>query len=185
MDIVSAKNLIEFTFQNEFDIGNFKQFLSELFNISNLYEKDITNFVKLEFMEYITKFIEIGKFTDDFNDEIGLYVIELKNSSHRDRARTMQRNVVANIIKNQNKTKALVAFYEPNTEDWRFSYVKREYVYRDGRIDEDLSSAKRHSFLVGPNEPNHTCQQQFLNLLINEGNISLGQIDNCFNIEIN
>lgn len=78
MDIVSAKNLIEFTFQNEFDIGNFKQFLSELFNISNLYEKDITNFVKLEFMEYITKFIEIGKFTDDFNDEIGLYVIELK-----------------------------------------------------------------------------------------------------------
>ena len=183
MDISTAKNLIEFTFQNEFDMENFKQFLSELFNISNLYEKNITNFVKFEFMEYIVSFIEIGKFVDAFKEEIGLYVVELKNSSHRDRARTMQRNVVANVIKNQNKTKALVAFYEPNTEDWRFSYVKIDYVFKEGRIDEELSSAKRHSFLVGPNEPNHTCQQQFLNLLINEGNISLSQIDDCFNIE--
>ena len=40
------------------------------------------------------------------------------------------------------------------------------YELNEKGVEEKLSSPKRHSFLVGPNEPNHTCQKQFLNLLI-------------------
>lgn len=95
----------------------------------------------------------------------------------------MQRNLIAQFMKNQNKNAALVAFYEPDTEDWRFSHIKLAYEFGEKGIEEKLSSPRRHSFLVGPNEPNHTCQKQFLNLLISEEKPLLEEIEEAFSIE--
>ena len=55
--------------------------------------------------------------------------------------------------------------------------------FGENGIKEKLSSSKKTFFLVGPNEPNHTCQKQFLDLLISEGKISLEEIEEAFNIE--
>ena len=38
----------------------------------------------------------------------------------------------------------------------------------DGEVIKELTPAKRYSFLVGKNEPNHTCKKQFLSLLKDE-----------------
>ena len=94
----------------------------------------------------------------------------------------MQRNLIASLIKDKYDS-ALVAFYEPNLDDWRFSHVKVEYEFNEKGIREKLSSPRRHSFLVGVNEPNHTCQKQFLDLLCNEDNIQLKDIEQAFTIE--
>ena len=183
MDIKSAINLLENTFRSKFNMDNFEYFLTELFNEVRINVKNETTYVKKEFKEFINQFYTIGSYNDEMGDSIGFYVVELSKKSTRDRARTMQRNLIASFMKNQHKNAALVAFYEHNNPDWRFSYITLSYEFADDGIKEKLSSPRRHSFLVGPNEPNHTCQKQFLGLLTNESNILLGDIQEAFDIE--
>ncbi|MDD4083687.1 MAG: N-6 DNA methylase [Sphaerochaetaceae bacterium] len=80
---------------------------------------------------------------------------------------------------------ALVAFYSHDQEDWRFSFVKMEYKFDEkGKPIKELTPAKRYSFLVGKNEPNHTCKKQFIELLIEE-NISptLNDLEKAFSVD--
>ncbi|KZX11109.1 Eco57I restriction-modification methylase domain-containing protein [Methanobrevibacter curvatus] len=187
MDSNSAKKLVKSTFGGKFDEYKFKNFIKELFNdSSSIHEnsKNIINFTGKGFSDYINSIFEIGDYNFNKNESIGFYVVELKRYSSIDRARAMQRNLIAKNLKNTNKTAGLVAFREENTEDWRFSFVKLEYTFtEDYETKEKLTPAKRHSYLVGPNEPNYTCQSQFKELLTIEKNISLKKIENCFSIE--
>lgn len=182
MDANNAINLLNETFQNKFDLNQYQKFLRELFNTSHINIRNLTKYIKNEFTEYANSVLELGHYTDDLGDSIVFYVIELAKESSRDRARTMQRNLVSTFMKDRYDY-ALVAFYEPNSEDWRFSYVKIEYEFNEKGLKEKLSSPRRHSFLVGPNEPNHTCRKQLLPLMINEIKFDMHEIDNVFSIE--
>ena len=183
MDAKLAVNILENTFKQKFDIERFEYFLTELFNDIDIHTVDEKHYLKDFYKKYVNHFYTLGGYQSIFNERIGIYAVELSNESSRDRARTMQRNLIVDMMKNTNKDGALVAFYTNDSDDWRFSYIKRYFNFKDDGIKEELSSPRRHSFLVGPNEPNHTCQTQFLNLLISEDKISLKQIDEAFNIE--
>lgn len=164
-----AINLLEKTFSNNFDLNNFTSFLKELLkNKFNIQNKSPS--VASEFEDYIKSFKKIGEYRTK-NKDFEILVVELKKADSLERARTMQRNFVAKWLNNSNfpKDGALVAFYGENPEDWRFSFVKMDYkLAQDGKVSKELTPAKRHSFLVGKNEPNHTCKRQFLNLLLEE-----------------
>lgn len=181
MDKNSAISLLEKTFRNEFNMDNYVEFLKELFNKSNIRPKPY-DAIRKEFWSYENEVYILGDYQDSEGDSIALYVVELTKQSSRDRARTMQRNLIASLIKDKYDS-ALVAFYEPNLEDWRFSHVKIEYEFNEKGIQEKLSSPRRHSFLVGVNEPNHTCQSQFLDLICYEDNVLINDIEQAFNIE--
>ena len=181
MDKKSAQSLLEKTFKNKFDMDNYVDFLKELFNKSNIRPRAYDK-IRKEFWSYENEVYILGDYQDDSGDSIALYAIELTKQSSRDRARTMQRNLIASLIKDKYDS-ALVAFYEPNLDDWRFSHVKIEYEFNEKGIKEKLSSPRRHSFLVGINEPNHTCQSQFLDLIRFEGKVQIKDIEKAFNIE--
>ncbi|NCA29068.1 MAG: class I SAM-dependent DNA methyltransferase, partial [Proteobacteria bacterium] len=100
--------------------------------------------------------------------------------------RTLQRNFIAEILKNSFKTYALVAFVSSDEANWRFSLVKLEISFSENNFHEKLSSARRFSFLVGKNEGTHTVQSQFLKFFIDETqNIAptIAQIEKLFDIE--
>ena len=181
MDRNSAISLLEDTFKHEFNMDQYVKFLKELFNKSNIRPR-VYDKIRKEFWSYENEVYILGDYEDENGDSIALYAIELTKQSSRDRARTMQRNLVASLIKDKYDS-ALVAFYEPNLEDWRFSHVKIDYEFNENGIKEKLSSPRRHSFLVGVNEPNHTCQSQFLDLIRNEDNVLIKDIEKAFSIE--
>ena len=117
-----------------------------------------------------------------------MIIVKLKRTRSRDLARTMQRNFIAKYLKTSNRDAALVAFYGDDPTDWRFSFVKLEYqLKKDGKKVkpvEELTPGKRYSFLVGKNEPNHTCQKQFLYLLKNDSvKHSIEEIETVFSID--
>ncbi|MBR6993917.1 MAG: Eco57I restriction-modification methylase domain-containing protein, partial [Methanobrevibacter sp.] len=182
METKLAINILEKTFKQKFDIERFEYFLTELFNDVEINTVEEKQFVKDNLKKYVNHFYTIGNYRSKYDDRIGLYAVELSNESSRDRARTMQRNLIAKVM-GKNREAALVAFYSKDSDDWRFSYIKKYYKFGENGIKEELSAPRRHSFLVGPNEPNHTCQKQFLSLLISEDKISLEEIDEAFNIE--
>ena len=60
-------------------------------------------------------------------------------------------------------------------KDWRFSFVRMDYrtIQTESgkvKVKEDLTPARRYSFLVGKNEPNHTAQQQLVPILEDDRN---------------
>jgi len=189
MDKIQAVKLLDDTFKKNFDIDQFSRFIKELFNEIQINIQDKTQFVASQFREYVSGCIKIAGYRDTSKKSMEILAVKLKRTSSRDRARTMQRNFIASWLSNYGVDAALVAFYGDDDEDWRLSYVKMEYdlVKNENGIampTKELTPAKRYSFLVGVNEPNHTCQKQFLDLVIEEKtNPSISQIEQAFSVE--
>lgn len=81
-----------------------------------------------------------------------------------------------------------MAFVAPDMNDWRFSLVKMEYSPEilDGKIkiNEELTPAKRWSFLVGKHEKSHTAQSRLLPLVMEESHATtFSEIENAFDVE--
>jgi len=187
MDRQRAIKILNDTFNSDFDINRFTIFVKELFNNFSVNVKNWS--VWKEYLDYIESYQLLGSYKDNSKKIVDVLVVKLKKSSSRDRARTMQRNFVAKYLSNADKDSALVAFYGDDPQDWRFSFVKMEYNrIRDetGKVInvKELTPAKRYSFLVGVNEPNHTCGSQFLKLIMEEEiNPSLLEIETAFSID--
>jgi hypothetical protein len=186
MDKTNAIRLLDDTFSDDFDTQRFSKFIKELFNHFAFVQK--TWPVWNEYQDYIDSYSSLGSYVDSSKKVIDILVVKLRRTSSRDRARTMQRNFVAKYLGNAEKDAALVAFYGDD-EDWRFSFVKMEYnLTKDDegkvKIVKELTPAKRYSFLVGRNEPNHTCKRQFIELLVEEEIIpTLETIESAFSVD--
>jgi methylase of polypeptide subunit release factors len=187
-----AKRLIEETFQRPFDEERFRYFIRNLLNDideSKAFEYH-GPYIKDSYKEHIKQYKRIGKYTDPEGNELDVLTVHLKKKTSLDRARTMQRNFVAHYLKKRGeKDAALVAFYNDKLKDWRFSFVRMEYrtvQTESGRVKvrEELTPARRYSFLVGENEPNHTAQQQLVPILEDDrNNPGLADLEEAFNIE--
>ena len=187
MDKTQATRLLDETFNHNYDSVGFTKFVKELFNNFEISQRSWT--VWQEYEDYIESYQLLGSYTDNNKKVIDVLSVKLKRTGSVDRARTMQRNFVAKYLSNGEKDAALVAFYGDDPQDWRFSFVKMEYQLLkdvDGKVKpiKELTPAKRYSFLVGINEPNHTCKGQFISLLMEEEiNPTLEAIESAFSID--
>ncbi len=188
MDMQSTIKLLNDTFSSNFDLNRFIRFVKELFNNFYVNQRDCTKYIAKEYKDYISSFEKIGDY-ENARKSMEVLVVQLNKTSSRDRARTMQRNFIANWLGKTEKEAALVAFYGDDPQDWRFSFVKMEYDLikdKSGKVKpvKELTPAKRYSFLVGANEPNHTCSSQFKDLVMKEDiNPSLEEIEQAFSID--
>lgn len=194
MDKEIATNLIQELFEQSFSKEKFIYFIKNLLN--NI--KDDTfiyrgNYIPEIYRGYIRTIERIGKYQDQNEKKIDILIVTLEKETTLERARTLQRNIIAWYLNGsrggQLKDAALVAFVSPNNNDWRFSYVKMDYKFVKTdkgaiKVKEELTPAKRYSFLVGPNEASHTAQSQMVPTLINDKiDPTLEEIEKIFNIE--
>lgn len=174
-------------FENKFEMGHFYSFLKQLLPDFYFSEKRIP--LRNEYVEYVESADYCGFYKGNSRNPahvLGVYVIKLKKTDSLNRSRTMQRNLIARYLSDTNRIAALTVFYDDSSE-WRLSFVKREQkLTRDQNNNLTtrtvLSSAKRHSFLVG-SERNHTCKSRFLELIKKDTIPSLNDIEEIFNVE--
>lgn len=187
MNEKDAVILLDETFCTIFNEKQYIKFIKELFNDFVVSIRSWT--IGKEYQDYIASCKIIGSYIEKNNKRVDVLVVNLKSKSSRDRARTMQRNFIAKYLSDNEKDAALVAFYGEDYQDWRFSFVKMEYkLIRDisGKVQiaKELTPVKRFSFLVGVNEPNHTCRKQFFPLVMeDEINPTLIDIETAFSID--
>lgn len=193
MDRKQSQDLVKDVFQNSFDKTKFARFIHELLNS---YEEAPFvyrgNTIPDAYDQYINTFERIGKYSDEENS-VDVLIVHLKKGSTLERARTRQRNFVAWYLNGsrggKQKDAALVAFVSPDSADWRFSLVKMEYKFEEGKngrtkVREEFTPAKRWSFLVGSNENSHTAQSRLAPLVEDDkNNPTLKQLEDAFNIE--
>lgn len=178
-------------FTNTFNESEFSKFIINLLNLdlkdrlnglaikenSNVYENHI---------EYVK---DLGKYTDENKSTIVASIVKLKNSP--DKARTLQRNFIAKHLNDIGVDAAIVALYSDNSDMWRISFVKLDTTFNINEltgsleIKEDITPAKRYSYLIEPNLKNHTVQAQLKNLLFNDSKKpSVEEIENVFSVEV-
>lgn len=198
MEKTRAQDIIKNVFENKFNKAKFTNFIIDLLNVNlkELISETAADFGGKYIPEIFNQCIDscqlIGKYESD-NKLIDILVINLKKETSLDRARTMQRNFAAWYLKHNSdiglKDAALVAFVSPDSSNWRFSLIKIDYDYKQDevgkvKIKEELTPAKRWSFLVGESENSHTAQIQLVNLLADENNRpTLKNLEDAFNIE--
>jgi len=192
MDSKQAQQTIKDVLEHAFNRETFIHLIRNLLNHIEPRDKHYSNqYVPEAYREHINQYWRVGKYSTPDNEEIDILIVEVKNQSKLDRARTTLRNFAINRLKQFEKEYSLIAFYskEDQGADWRFSFIKMEHeAYFDdkGKVKTktDLTPAKRYSFLVGEHESAYTACKQLLPLLKEDvADPSLQDIENAFSIE--
>ncbi|WP_353686056.1 N-6 DNA methylase [Thermodesulfovibrio sp. 3462-1] len=199
MNREQAKNLIIETFENPFKKERFVEFIANLFKSYDrtkaLEPRYGTQGITERYLDFISSWERIGRYEGSGGKKIDILVVKLKKGQSLYRARTAQRNFVAEYLRGKlgtttEKDAALVAFVSPNEEDWRFSLVKLDYHFKEAipgkpKPVEEFTPAKRWSFLVGKNEKSHTAQSRFLPILENDNwKPTLEDLEKAFDVEV-
>ena len=193
MDKETTGKLITKTFQDSFNKESFVHFIKNLLNhIQPAHFIYRGNSIPDAYKPYIKTLERIGKYQDKEDKKIDLLIVQLKKETSLERARTMQKNFIAWYLNGSRgdilKDAALVAFVAPNSDDWRFSLVKMDYRFDASgekvKVKQELTPARRFSFLVGKNESSHTAQSSLTPILQDdENNPTLKDLEDAFSIE--
>ena len=182
-----TKDLVKNALESSFNLNNFKLFINNLLNQVDFSKSQRISPEEIgsEFKEHIKECYLIGKYTDKEDKTIHILTVQFNNESSIERARTLQRNFIAKYLKyNPGINSSLVAFFQEDSPDWRFSFVKLDLSLNEkGNIEYDFTPARRYSFLVGKNEFSHTAQSQLAPIIENEGDIYISDVEECFQVE--
>jgi adenine-specific DNA-methyltransferase len=176
--------ILQETFENSFDIDKFRTFTREFFNGPEMFPHKKRVGIWKEYADHIASYVEIAKYTDREGNNLIVLAVEIKKEKSVERARSLQRNFISKLLEMNNYEAAIVAFYSPNEDNWRLSFVRLDYTFNEKGLTLDLTPAKRYSYLVGKGEPNHTAQSQLLPIFEDDKhNPTLDEIEKAFSVE--
>lgn len=192
MDKKQAKDLIQQLFTQPFELENYRHFVRNLLNHYEERSGHYTgNYIPDAFKQHVNQYWRIGKYVGPDGNQLDLLVVEVKSLSKLERARSSLRNFAVNRLKQFEKDASLVAFYakDDSGADWRFSFVKIEHeAYQDDKgkvkLKQELTPARRYSYLVGLHENSHTACRQLLPVLeMDYADPRVEEIEAAFSIE--
>ena len=163
--------------------STFQKFAHELLNDIKIGNTKLP--IDVGFQNHIESLMYLGSYQDQQGKNLHILDVTLKTNTKLEQARTMQRNLIARYLKDHWLDGALVAFHNDNSSSWRLSFVKVEYKYDEkGKPTEELTPARRYSFLVGESEPSHTAQTQLAKIYEQTvQNPTLAQLEEAFGVE--
>ena len=173
----------------EYSVENYVTLVNEVFGglkvvAPTFLRKDFpTNFAA-----HIVGYSHVGNYISPDESKIVILSVELKKQTYVENSRSTQRSLAKKLIESANAAAALIAFYTPGDPRWRLSFVRLDYELKieNGKLKaaENLTPAKRYSFLVGKDEPCHTAIERF-RLFLEKHNTcpTLDDLENAFSVE--
>ena len=184
----NAVRLIRRTFETSYDENNLRTLISELFQSVETKDKTYSGaYIPAAYREHIASYKYLCKYVTPDGEELAVLAVNCTKLSSLEKARTLQRNFVANYMKERGKDACLVAFYsDENKDSWRFSFVRIDDSFNFETLKKQniITPAKRYSYMVGVKEASHTAQRQLCDLLeSSEKNPGLDSIESAFAVE--
>ncbi len=179
---------IEKILKSEYSTERFVSLVTEIFDSIKIISPDKKNKEYSNFNSHIETYSHIGSYTSPDGKKIAVFEVQLKAANYVENARSTQRSYARKLIENGNVDGAVIAFLTPGDSKWRLSFVRLDYEmkFEGGRFktQENLTPAKRYSFLVGKDEPCHTAISRFHNFIIDKNyNPTLDEIEEAFSVE--
>lgn len=156
---------IETILRSSYDTKNYVDLIREIFPKVSIvspdkFRKEFTNF-----SSHIEGSVHVGNYKTPDKKNIIIMAVQLKNVGYVENSRSTQRSYAKKLIENANADAAFIAFYTEGEPKWRLSFVRLDYEMKieNGHLKttENLTPAKRYSYLVGENEPCHTAISRF------------------------
>lgn len=181
-------NKIEQILTSEYSTANFVELMQEIFDSMKLVAPN--NF-KQEFSNFSTHIVgkaHVGNYTTPEGKKIAIFSVQLKKENYVESSRSTQRSYAKKLIEGGNCDAAIVAFYTEGEPKWRLSFVRLDYEMKieQGKLKttENITPAKRYSFLVGKDEPSHTAIDRFRQFIIDRNaNPTLDELEEAFSVE--
>ena len=182
---------IEMILKSSYDTKNYVDLIREIFPKVSMvspdkFRKEFTNF-----SSHIEGSVHVGNYKTPDKKNIIIMAVQLKNVGYVENSRSTQRSYAKKLIENANADAAFIAFYTECEPKWRLSFVRLDYEMKieNGRLKttENLTPAKRYSYLVGENEPCHTAISRFERFIIDSmadpERPTLDDLENVFSVE--
>lgn len=182
---------IETILKSPYDTNHYVDLIREIFPKVSMvspdkFRKEFTNF-----SSHIEGSIHVGNYRTPDKKNIIIMAVQLKKAGYVENSRSTQRSYAKKLIENANADAAFIAFYTEGESKWRLSFVRLDYEMKieNGRLKttENLTPAKRYSYLVGENEPCHTAISRFERFIIDSAaepdHPTLDDLENAFSVE--
>ena len=178
---------IELILTSEYSTKSYVEFVQNVFSSMRLiahnnYRKEFSNF-----SSHIMGYTHIGEYITSDSKKVAIFSVELKNAQYVQNSRSTQRSYAKKLIEAGNCDAALVAFYTTGDVKWRISFVRLDYEMKieHGKLktSENITPAKRYSFLVGKDEPCHTAIDRFQQFIVSGVKHSLDELEEAFSVE--
>ncbi len=181
-------NKIENILTSEYSVGNYVEFIREIFDSLSFVDPNNFRGEFSNFSTHIKGSAHIGNYTSPDKKKIAIFAVELKKENYVESSRSTQRSYAKKLIESGNCDAAIVAFYTAGESKWRLSFVRLDYEMKieKGKLKttENITPAKRYSFLVGRDEPCHTAIERFRQFIIDRNsNPTLDELEEAFSVE--
>lgn len=190
MSIAVVKK-IEAILHSPYDIKNYVDLVREIFPDMQMIAPEKFNKEFSNFSSHIEGSTHVGSYQTPDKKKIIIMAVRLKKAGYVENSRSTQRSYAKKLIENGNADAAFIAFYTEGDPKWRLSLVRLDYEMKieNGRLKtaENLTPAKRYSYLVGQDEPCHTAISQFERFITdgvaNPEHPTLDDLENTFSVE--
>lgn len=182
---------IETILHSPYDTKNYVDLVCEIFPDVRIVAPEKLNKEFSNFSSHIEGSAHVGTFQTPDKKKIIIMAVQLKKAGYVENARSTHRSFAKKLIENGNADAAFIAFYTEGDPKWRLSLVRLDYEMKieNGRLKtaENLTLAKRYSYLVGQDEPCHTAISQFERFITdsaaNPERPTLNDLENAFSVE--
>lgn len=131
--------------------------------------------------EKVKAIVRFGEVRLAEHETIGLYEAELQPGVDIARSRVVIRGIVEKYVKWTGLNGALISFFSPQEDAWRFSFYS---VGLDDNLRlKDRTHRRRFTYLLGKGEKCRTAAEQFAKLLEPGGAVSLEDLKAAFSVE--
>ena len=187
----TAIERIESILTSEYSVQNFVEFVREVFAGMELVAPDRLRKEYSNFSSHIAASSHIGNYTFPDGKKLIVFAVQLLNKTYVEGSRSTQRSYAKKLIENANADAAFIAFYTEGDPKWRVSFVRLDYEmkFENGKLKtaENMTPAKRYSYLVGRDEPCHTAIDRFRKFIIDaadkQEHPTLDELEEAFSVE--
>lgn len=188
---IAVVRKIEAILHSPYDIKNYVDLVREIFPDMQMIAPEKFNKEFSNFSSHIEGSTHVGNYQTPDKKKIIIMAVRLKKAGYVENSRSTQRSYAKKLIENGNADAAFIAFYTEGDPKWRLSLVRLDYEMKieNGRLRtaENLTPAKRYSYLVGQDEPCHTAISQFEHFITdgvaNPEHPTLDDLENTFSVE--
>ena len=132
MDKHSALDLISDTFNHPFNEERFANFSVSLLNnlkLSSNHQWQNTKTLPASIRDYIVEFKEFGILEYENQENLVVGIAKLKSRKIVEKSRSIQREFAKHLMEVNNSDASLISFFADDYEDWRFSFVKLDFLH--------------------------------------------------------
>lgn len=181
-------NKIEKILTSQYSTQNYVELMQEIFDSLKIVAPNIFHEERSNFSSHILGYTHIGNYITPEEKKIAVFAVQLKKENYVENSRSTQRSYAKKLIESGNCDAAIVAFFTEGEPKWRLSFIRLDYEMKieHGKLKttENITPAKRYSFLVGKDEPSHTAIERFRQFIIDSNsNPSLDEIEEAFSVE--